>query len=51
VVAIARGANVQINPGPDAHVDAGDRLAVIGTAAQIQAALASVQAPSSPRAS
>lgn len=51
VVAVARGADVQINPGPEARIDAGDRLAVIGTTTQIQAALASVQAPSAPRAS
>jgi CPA2 family monovalent cation:H+ antiporter-2 len=51
VVAIARGADVQINPGPEARIDAGDRLAVIGTTTQIQAALASVQAPSAPRVS
>jgi K+/H+ antiporter YhaU regulatory subunit KhtT len=42
---------VQTNPGPDAHIDAGDRLAVIGTAAQIHAAAACVQARPSPRAS
>ncbi len=38
IVGIARGQAVQVNPGPDDRIDAGNRLAVIGTMAQTQAA-------------
>ena len=38
IVGIARKQGVQVNPGPDDRIDAGDRLAVIGTVAQTQAA-------------
>jgi CPA2 family monovalent cation:H+ antiporter-2 len=39
IVGIARQQGVQVNPGPDDRMDAGDRLAVIGTIAQTQAAM------------
>ena len=38
IVGIARKHGVQVNPGPDDRIEAGDRLAVIGTITQTQAA-------------
>jgi CPA2 family monovalent cation:H+ antiporter-2 len=38
IVGIARKQGVQVNPAPDDRIDAGDRLAIIGTLAQTQAA-------------
>jgi CPA2 family monovalent cation:H+ antiporter-2 len=38
IVGIARHDSVHVNPGPDDRIEVGDRLAVIGTVAQTQAA-------------
>ncbi|MEO8070705.1 MAG: cation:proton antiporter [Acidobacteriota bacterium] len=40
IVAVASGAEIQVNPGPASTLPAGDRVAVIGTAAQMEAARA-----------
>jgi monovalent cation:H+ antiporter-2, CPA2 family len=45
IVGIARGPEVHVNPGPDDIIQGGDRLAVIGTASQTQAAARQVASP------
>ena len=48
IVGIVRGEDIRANPGPDAVLQAGDRVGVIGTAAHIAAAEQLLRSPDRP---